>query len=691
MGKTTLAHVAAAHCGYEVVEINASVDRSMKALEHLFTTALSNTKVVSTAKPNRKSANSKAQSSSEKLLRPKCLIIDEMDGIAANVVPLLLHKIDKHRPVICLANDLYAPALRELRQNVNFILQVPPIAPTRLLSRLEVVVAKENCPVSKASLSELCHMCNGDVRSCLNNLQLVCAQSSLGAKTGSAAAAKIQNILSNMKLKDGNMNIWTLWKEILSKRERSAYHKLLDMDTAAQMLDRRGGGSRMDLGYLYALKLLESASEMDILLDGIFQYFPQHRYADYTMGKTVSCSDSFAFYDIATKSSYEYQSFGFSNALGKYTAAQCHARCATLTKMKQVQYPRDAMQAKQKAKSNLAALKAFTEATPAVAVFTTTTNAAQDVVGLLPPCLLPQIKIPVTFSLMSLNAQEKAGFQECVERHALYGLTYRRRIKTGGYQAAASGGGQAQTQQSAQSNAASAASGGKPGFGAGAGQGAQEQQDYWSMEPDLESVATIKRKATADGAFIRGFKKESRGKFTGDGIITAEDGKTKKFYIRSDIKEVIASEVEKWLIAKRAQSAFKDSVAAAANRKALFSDPRQIAASAPLHHTTGSPIKEPAAHKAADAPPTAPKVVMKKDFFGRPIVAKPKEATNRKRTRGEVDCETIDVDGEDAATTTTTKPSAKLHFSAPLHTVKYNHFDGSTNEIRRDATLHDLL
>ncbi|RVW32926.1 Chromosome transmission fidelity protein 18-like [Vitis vinifera] len=131
LGKTTLAHVAAKHCGYRVVEINASDDRSSSTIE---------AKILDVVQMNSVMADSK----------PNCLVIDEIDGALGDgkgAVEVILKmvsterkadnrkgnvaKVDESgqisskkghktaslsRPVICICNDLYAPALRPLRQ-----------------------------------------------------------------------------------------------------------------------------------------------------------------------------------------------------------------------------------------------------------------------------------------------------------------------------------------------------------------------------------------------------------------------------------------------------------------------------------------------------------------------------------------------------------------------------------------------
>ncbi|KAG6504461.1 hypothetical protein ZIOFF_036794 [Zingiber officinale] len=134
LGKTTLANIAAKHCGYRAVEINASDDRSASTVESKILDVIQMNSVMPDAKP-------------------KCLIIDEIDGALGEgkgVVDVILKMIaaekklssDKensthqaepgktmskkrhksailNRPVICICNDVYAPALRALRQVAN--------------------------------------------------------------------------------------------------------------------------------------------------------------------------------------------------------------------------------------------------------------------------------------------------------------------------------------------------------------------------------------------------------------------------------------------------------------------------------------------------------------------------------------------------------------------------------------------
>lgn len=113
LGKTTLAHLVAKHAGYNVVEINASDDRSPEAFRQAL---LSSTQMKSMIGADP---------------RPNCLVLDEIDGAPAASIELLLkfvqgkltekgkksksaEKSNEYckRPIVCICNELYTPALR---------------------------------------------------------------------------------------------------------------------------------------------------------------------------------------------------------------------------------------------------------------------------------------------------------------------------------------------------------------------------------------------------------------------------------------------------------------------------------------------------------------------------------------------------------------------------------------------------
>lgn len=75
------------------------------------------------------------------------------------------------RPIICICNNLYAPALKPLRQ-VAHIVQLRKPSPVMLSKRLKVICDLEGFKVDNKSLVDLCEMMECDLRSCLHALQV---------------------------------------------------------------------------------------------------------------------------------------------------------------------------------------------------------------------------------------------------------------------------------------------------------------------------------------------------------------------------------------------------------------------------------------------------------------------------------------------------------------------------------------
>ncbi|XP_054012649.1 chromosome transmission fidelity protein 18 homolog [Hylaeus anthracinus] len=203
LGKTTLAHLAAKHAGYNVVEINASDERSPDAFRQVLL-ASTQMKAVMGSDP-----------------RPNCLILDEIDGAPAASIDLLLKfvqgklipkgKKDKgkgnkqantcHRPVICICNEPYTPSLRALRM-AALIIPVPEVSPARLADRLMEISQKENLKVNADALLRLAEISGCDVRSCLGALQYM-------------GGANLGDNLS-FALKDTRKGLFDSWKQIFT-------------------------------------------------------------------------------------------------------------------------------------------------------------------------------------------------------------------------------------------------------------------------------------------------------------------------------------------------------------------------------------------------------------------------------------------------------------------------------------------
>lgn len=171
LGKTTLAHVAAKQAGYDVVEVNASDDRSAAVVKGRIKDILSNEGVKGMS---MLTAGGKQKQTKVAVGKPVCLVIDEIDGVAggtgagANEGGFIKALIDLvvadqklnnlaegvtrkkgrrkgdnfklQRPIVAVCNDLYVPALKALRPLAEVVhMRKPPTGPmvVRLKSILE--------------------------------------------------------------------------------------------------------------------------------------------------------------------------------------------------------------------------------------------------------------------------------------------------------------------------------------------------------------------------------------------------------------------------------------------------------------------------------------------------------------------------------------------------------------------------
>ena len=231
LGKTTLAHVVARHCGYKAVEINASDERNGPALLSRVVNAMEMTSMIGENRPN-------------------CIIIDEIDGASAGgegksaittliklakAVPLSSKgregkpdeddvdgivqatrkkkKADKPltRPIICICNDLYAPVLRPLRDVAKVFVVKPPGA-ERLVERLQNICKREKLKAEKSTLRALVDKTECDIRSCLNTMQFI------AKKKRHLRLSDIASVGTGQK--DVTVGAFRLWKDLLHLKVR---------------------------------------------------------------------------------------------------------------------------------------------------------------------------------------------------------------------------------------------------------------------------------------------------------------------------------------------------------------------------------------------------------------------------------------------------------------------------------------
>ena len=185
LGKTTLAHVCAKQAGYEVVEINASDERSKDGVKGRIRDSVGT--------ENVKGVHMKSASGTvRKAGRPVCVVVDEVDGVVTgssggggeggfikalidlvaldqkNASPLgstsgnakRSQKGERFRilrPMILICNDVYHPALRPLRSGaIAEIIHIrkPPL--DKVVARLRTVFEKEGVACDENGVRRLC-------------------------------------------------------------------------------------------------------------------------------------------------------------------------------------------------------------------------------------------------------------------------------------------------------------------------------------------------------------------------------------------------------------------------------------------------------------------------------------------------------------------------------------------------------
>lgn len=184
LGKTTLAHVCAMQAGYEIMEINASDDRSANVVKGRIRTSVGTESVKTVGAKPRDGQKAKP-------VRPVCVVVDEVDGVvggsggsgeggfikalidliqldAKNSMPGVTsaksaRKKDEDgffrllRPIILICNDVYHPSLRALRQSTFaevIHIRKPPLE--AVVTRMKTVFEKEGVLCDIDGVRRLC-------------------------------------------------------------------------------------------------------------------------------------------------------------------------------------------------------------------------------------------------------------------------------------------------------------------------------------------------------------------------------------------------------------------------------------------------------------------------------------------------------------------------------------------------------
>ncbi|KAL7742068.1 hypothetical protein ACLKA6_018315 [Drosophila palustris] len=310
LGKTTLAHTIARHAGYNVREINASDDRSPEA----FKLALENGTQMSSVLNQDK--------------RPNCIILDEIDGAPRQSIEYLVKFVSDgiyskakakgakaehnvlRRPIICICNDIYDPALRPLRQ-IAFVVNFPPIDAARLAERLLQISRKENLKTDFGSLIALAEKSGNDVRSCISSMQFFDVQKH---------SMTLQDVLNNnLGQKDRHQGLFDVWGAVFRiqrpKKQLQQSNSGNGEETTQVTMTNMSVGTRVR----NVLDVVHSSGDYERLTQGVYENYLQQRMPDPNFTGICEAMQWFCFSDMLQHqisrqqnySVYPYLQYGF--------------------------------------------------------------------------------------------------------------------------------------------------------------------------------------------------------------------------------------------------------------------------------------------------------------------------------------------------------------------------------------------
>ncbi|XP_063171230.1 chromosome transmission fidelity protein 18 homolog isoform X2 [Candoia aspera] len=342
LGKTTLAHVIAKHAGYNVVEMNASEDRSPDVFKTRIEAA---TQMKSVLGANEK---------------PNCLVIDEIDGAPMASINVLLSVINCKagraepedrpsgtksrregwlllRPIICICNDQYVPALRLLKQQA-FILNFPSTSQSRLVQRLHEastpnhkflyfllcdhflcsknvvqITILQGMKADIGALTALCEKTDNDIRSCINTLQFLYSRGKKELNLRTVQTATVG-------LKDQNKGLFSIWQETfqLPKVRRKnlgtdpSIPASLLLGGAEEVFGRGAGQASISAStqqFHRILHLSASSGEHEKLSQGLYDNFLNMKVKDSSFDSVCLALEWLGFSDLLSKAVLCSQSF----------------------------------------------------------------------------------------------------------------------------------------------------------------------------------------------------------------------------------------------------------------------------------------------------------------------------------------------------------------------------------------------
>ena len=168
------------------------------------------------------------------------------------------------RPIICICNDLYAKQLSLLRKEA-LVYNLKKIDEKKLFDLLYSITKKENLPIDKVTIKNICDLCNSDIRSCL-----LCLQFFSYHKKNIELISEIIHDKDKLRYicnKDFNENLFNVWNKIFYKIDNNInYNNYLSYKEIKSLYDSCGEHKKIYEG-LFSNYLKISTRERDTLED----------------------------------------------------------------------------------------------------------------------------------------------------------------------------------------------------------------------------------------------------------------------------------------------------------------------------------------------------------------------------------------------------------------------------------------
>ncbi|XP_045850230.1 chromosome transmission fidelity protein 18 homolog isoform X3 [Meles meles] len=443
LGKTTLAHVIARHAGYCVVEMNASDDRSPEAFRTCIEAATQMESVLGAGG------------------KPNCLVIDEIDGAPVAAINVLLNILDRKgpqdaepggpvpasggrrrraeggllmRPIICVCNDQFVPALRPLRQQA-FLLHFPPILSSRLAQRLQEISLRQGMRADPGALAALCEKTDNDIRACVNTLQFLHGR---GRRELSVQAVWTTPV----GLKDQRKGLFSVWQEVFQlprvQRQRWGQDPALPLHMLPVSDGHLGVGpcaaeaplTTASQRFYHILRVAASAGEHEKVVQGLFENFLRLRLRDPSLGTVCAALDWLAFDDLLGRAAHHGQSFQLLRYL-PFLPAAFHLLFAS-SHVPRIAFPSSQQEAQNRLSRRQNLIQTLVAGiAPATRSRATPQALVLDALCLILDILAPKLR-PVSTQLYS--SREKQQLAGLVGTMLAYSLTYRQeRLPDGQY------------------------------------------------------------------------------------------------------------------------------------------------------------------------------------------------------------------------------------------------------------------